>query len=41
MRVEWPDGQSLLEQPAIAVEVLELVGEQIVKAAREAQARSG
>lgn len=37
-RIEWPDGRSLLEQPAIGVEMLELVGEQIMK---EAQARAG
>jgi hypothetical protein len=41
VRTEWPNGTSLLEQPALGVEMLELVGEQIMKAAQEAQARSG
>lgn len=39
-RIEWPDGGSLLDQPALGVEMLELVGEQIMKVAMEAQARS-
>jgi hypothetical protein len=36
-RTEWPDGRSLLEQPAIAVEMLDLVGDEFLK---EAQAKS-
>jgi len=32
-RTEWPDGRSLIEQPSIAVEMLDLVGEQIMKEA--------
>ena len=38
MRTEWPDGGCLIEQPAIAVEMLELVGDEFMK---EAQVRSG
>lgn len=38
MRLEWPDGQCLLEQPAIAIEMLDLVGDEFMK---EAQAKSG
>lgn len=38
-RTEWPDGGSLMEQPAISVRMLELVGMQILK--QEAQARAG
>lgn len=34
MRTEWPDGRCLLDQPAIAVAMLDLVGEQFVKEAR-------
>lgn len=37
-RTEWPDGRSLMEQPSIAVKMLDLVGEQILK---EAQAAAG
>jgi hypothetical protein len=33
VRTEWPDGGSLLEQPAIAVEMLALVGVEITKEA--------
>jgi len=38
MRTEWPDGGCLIDQPAIAVEMLELVGDEFMK---EAQAKSG
>lgn len=38
MRIEWPDGGCLLDQPAIAIEMLDLVGEQFMK---EAQAQIG
>jgi hypothetical protein len=37
-RTEWPDGKCLLEQPALGVAMLDLVGEQLMK---EAQAHSG
>jgi hypothetical protein len=37
-RTEWPDGRSLLEQPAIGVHMLDLVGEEMLK---EAQAKTG
>jgi len=37
-RTEWPDGQCLLEQPAIAVAIFDLVGVELMK---EAQAGSG
>lgn len=37
MRTEWPDGGSLIDQPAIAVHMLELVGDEFMK---EAKARS-
>lgn len=37
-RTEWPDGRSLLDQPAIAVSMLDLVGDELTK---EAQARAG
>lgn len=39
MRTEWPDGGCLLEQPAIAVKMLDLVGEEFMK--EEAKARAG
>jgi hypothetical protein len=35
MRTEWPDGGCLLDQPAIAVEMLDLVGSQFIKEASE------
>ncbi len=38
VRSEWPDGGSLMDQPAIAVKVLDLVGVEITK---EAQAAAG
>lgn len=37
MRTEWPDGGCLIDQPSIAVHMLELVGEEFMK---EAQAKS-
>ena len=39
MRTEWPDGRCLLEQPAIAVKMLELVGNEFMK--EEARAKTG
>jgi hypothetical protein len=33
VRTEWPDGGFLLGQPAIAVEMLELVGVELIKEA--------
>src|SRR5690242_15699218 len=33
-RTEWPDGGCLLDQPAIAIEMFDLVGEQILKEAK-------
>ena len=33
VRTEWPDGGSLLEQPAIAIEMLDLVGVELTKEA--------
>ena len=41
VRTEWPDGGSLIEQPAIAVNMLDLVGEGIAISQREASASSG
>jgi hypothetical protein len=37
-RTEWPDGGTLLAQPNIAVLMLDLVGEEMLK---EAQAKTG
>lgn len=34
-RVEWPDGGCALDQPAIAITMLNLVGEQYIKEASE------
>jgi hypothetical protein len=39
MRIEWPDGNSLIEQPALGVHMLELVGDQIMKHVREANGK--
>jgi len=36
MRIEWPDGGCLMDQPSIGVRMLDLVGEQLLK--QEAQA---
>lgn len=38
VRTEWPDGGCFVDQPAIAVEMLELVGDEVM---REAKARTG
>lgn len=38
VRMEWPDGGSLIEQPAIGVAMLELVGDEFMK---EARAKTG
>lgn len=35
-RTEWPDGGCLLEQPAIAVAMLDLVGDALREAAEQA-----
>jgi hypothetical protein len=32
-RTEWPDGGCLMDQPAIAVHMLDLVGEELLKEA--------
>jgi hypothetical protein len=37
-RTEWPDGGCLLQQPAIAVAMLDLVGTELIK---EAEAQAG
>jgi hypothetical protein len=39
IRTEWPDGRCALEQPAIAVTMLDLVGDEIIK--EEARAKTG
>lgn len=38
MRAEWPDGRCALDQPAIAVAMLDLVGDEYIK---EASAKPG
>jgi hypothetical protein len=35
-RIEWPDGGCLLEQPAIAVAMLDIVGQALREAAEQA-----
>jgi hypothetical protein len=35
MRLAWPDGKSLIEQPAIAVKVFDMVGDQVSKSAAQ------
>jgi hypothetical protein len=35
MRLAWPDGKSLIEQPAITVEVFEAISNQIAKSAEQ------
>lgn len=35
MRLCWPDGKSLLEQPAITVAVFDMISDQKVKAAQK------
>lgn len=40
MRLCWPDGKSLLEQPAIVVEVFDMLTAEAVKAG-EAKAAAG
>lgn len=35
MRLAWPDGKSLIEQPAITVSVFEMIGDQMTKAAAQ------
>jgi hypothetical protein len=37
MQTEWPDGGSLLDQPAIALDMFDIVGYEFMK---EAQAKS-
>jgi len=37
-RTEWPDGGCLMDQPAIAVEMFDLIDDEFTK---EAQAKSG
>jgi hypothetical protein len=37
-RMEWPDGSCLMDQPAIAVRMLDIVGDELLK---EARASSG
>lgn len=32
-RVSWPDGKSLMEQPAVTVTVFNMIGDQKMKAA--------
>lgn len=32
MRLAWPDGKSLIEQPAITVTVFDMITEQAIKA---------
>lgn len=40
MRLCWPDGLSLIEQPAVTVEMFDLISD-VVAAAAEAKVRSG
>jgi hypothetical protein len=35
MRLCWPDGKSLIEQPAIAVSVFDMITDQSLKAAKQ------
>jgi len=42
MRLAWPDGKSLVEQPAITVKVFEMISDQMTKSAKqEAQVSAG
>lgn len=42
MRLAWPDGKSLIEQPAITVKVFEMISDQMQKSAKqEAQVNAG
>lgn len=36
MRLAWPDGKSLIEQPAITVAVFDMITDQSIKSAKQA-----
>jgi hypothetical protein len=40
MRLCWPDGLSVIEQPAVTIEMFDLIAE-VVSASTEAKVRSG